>query len=298
MIHGLDIFTLLAAVTVTAITTTMLLLFFRLTQKTYTGFGFWILGSLLVSLGYGSLFFRQVTPLWANVLTANLSFLLAAILRAQGVSRFMSGKALSWGLLALYPLVITAALIFLLTTGATAAQRNLLFSFGIFPLIWLISQNFILYHPEGKERLYISAALINGFFGVMIVLRAIAWGFRQEQTFTTLGAVNSIHCLLAMAYEIGLTIFFLMMNNQRTEQELHDAMAELKQTSGTIKTLSGLLPICASCKKIRDDKGYWGQVEEYLREHTDAEFTHGICPDCARKLYPEVSLEELGEEDR
>ncbi len=54
-----------------------------------------------------------------------------------------------------------------------------------------------------------------------------------------------------------------------------------------VKALSGLLPICASCKKIRDDKGYWNQIESYIRDHSEADFSHGICPDCARKLYPE-----------
>jgi len=53
-----------------------------------------------------------------------------------------------------------------------------------------------------------------------------------------------------------------------------------------VKTLQGLLPICAGCKKIRDDKGYWNTIESYISEHTDAEFTHGLCPDCITRLYP------------
>ena len=55
-----------------------------------------------------------------------------------------------------------------------------------------------------------------------------------------------------------------------------------------VKTLSGLLPICASCKNIRDDKGYWAQMEVYISDHSGAIFSHGICPDCAEKLYPEI----------
>lgn len=57
-----------------------------------------------------------------------------------------------------------------------------------------------------------------------------------------------------------------------------------------VKILSGFLPICASCKKIRDDKGYWNQIESYIRDHSEAEFSHGICPDCAKKLYPDIDL--------
>jgi len=61
---------------------------------------------------------------------------------------------------------------------------------------------------------------------------------------------------------------------------------ELQQALASIKTLSGLIPICASCKKIRDDQGYWNQLEAYISEHSDAEFSHGICPECAIKIYP------------
>jgi len=56
-----------------------------------------------------------------------------------------------------------------------------------------------------------------------------------------------------------------------------------------VKTLSGLLPICAHCKNIRDDQGYWHNVEEYIHEHSDVDFSHGICPDCIKKYYPEIA---------
>lgn len=61
---------------------------------------------------------------------------------------------------------------------------------------------------------------------------------------------------------------------------------ELSAAMANVKLLSGLLPICASCKKIRDDQGYWNHVEMYVKEHSMAEFTHGICPECAEILYP------------
>ncbi len=76
--------------------------------------------------------------------------------------------------------------------------------------------------------------------------------------------------------------------NEELTRLNHDkevAIAGLKEALANISTLRGLLPICAACKKIRDDKGYWRQIEVYLSEHTEADFSHGICPDCARKLY-------------
>jgi hypothetical protein len=63
------------------------------------------------------------------------------------------------------------------------------------------------------------------------------------------------------------------------------------RTRKQIKRLSGLLPICANCKKIRDDQGYWNQIEAYISEHSKAEFSHSICPECAHELYPELKLE-------
>ena len=63
---------------------------------------------------------------------------------------------------------------------------------------------------------------------------------------------------------------------------------ELKEALSKIKTLNGLLPICANCKKIRDDRGYWNQVEYYIKDHSDADFTHSICPGCVKELYPKI----------
>jgi AmiR/NasT family two-component response regulator len=63
---------------------------------------------------------------------------------------------------------------------------------------------------------------------------------------------------------------------------------ELKDALAQVKTLSGLLPICASCKKIRDDDGYWNQLEAYFQDHSEVVFSHGLCPECAKKLYPQI----------
>lgn len=76
-------------------------------------------------------------------------------------------------------------------------------------------------------------------------------------------------------------------DRQAAEEELAKTVSELKAALAKVKTLSGLLPICSSCKKIRDDRGYWTQVEVFVRDHSEADFTHSICPDCAMKLYPD-----------
>jgi PAS domain S-box-containing protein len=76
---------------------------------------------------------------------------------------------------------------------------------------------------------------------------------------------------------------------KRIESEREKLVIALEDSLAKLRRLSGMLPICASCKRIRDDKGYWQQVEEYIGEHSEAEFSHGICPECAEKLYPKYA---------
>ncbi len=72
-------------------------------------------------------------------------------------------------------------------------------------------------------------------------------------------------------------------------RELNTKNRELEQTLSEVKTLRGLLPICAACKKIRDDKGYWIQIENYIQEHSEAQLSHSICSECMEKLYPRMN---------
>ena len=79
------------------------------------------------------------------------------------------------------------------------------------------------------------------------------------------------------------------------EEERKKLIIELQNALAKVKRLSGLFPICSSCKSIRDDKGYWIRVESYIRDHPEAEFSHSLCPDCAKKLYPQYSKEIFDE---
>ena len=67
-------------------------------------------------------------------------------------------------------------------------------------------------------------------------------------------------------------------------------ITELRNTQEQLTTLKGLIPICSSCKKIKNDEGLWQQLEEYISNHSEAQFSHGLCPDCVRTLYPDLSI--------
>lgn len=82
------------------------------------------------------------------------------------------------------------------------------------------------------------------------------------------------------------------LERKRLVKEQQRLIGELREALSTVKKLSGLLPICSSCKKIRDDRGYWTAVEEYIHQRSEADFTHGICPDCMHRLYGDVFGED------
>jgi PAS domain S-box-containing protein len=97
----------------------------------------------------------------------------------------------------------------------------------------------------------------------------------------------------------GKPLYFIshiqdISESKQLEKEKENLIIDLQKALAEVKRLSGFLPICASCKKIRDDKGYWQQVEEYIRDRSEAQFSHSICPDCLKKMYPEIADKVLG----
>jgi len=144
-------------------------------------------------------------------------------------------------------------------------------------------------HPEDMEKtLELSAQLMKGAIplyraekryvrknGEMLWANIITTAFRDQN--------GEVICALSMVEDIS--------NRKMAEQERESLIKELQDAMGKIKTLRGLLPTCAWCRKVRDDDGYWKKVETYIEEHSDASFTHGICPDCLKKNDPETYRE-------
>jgi DNA-binding NtrC family response regulator len=100
--------------------------------------------------------------------------------------------------------------------------------------------------------------------------------------------VKSGEALSGMAHSVrrALREWHHIVARRKAEQEREQVIVELRQALEQVTALRGLLPICAYCKKIRNDDGYWQQIEAYVSEHSLAEFSHGVCPNCAREQYP------------
>ena len=96
----------------------------------------------------------------------------------------------------------------------------------------------------------------------------------------------------------GAFISILVKKIKTSEEEKTKIIEDLNIANMEIKTLRGIIPICSHCKNIRDDEGYWSQVEVYVRQRTEADFTHSICPDCAQKHYPEFMDSNVWKKNR
>lgn len=125
--------------------------------------------------------------------------------------------------------------------------------------------------------------------GSLIVFAVSAYFDLVEKIVTVLEPYNHLQLdeilLLSLFLSLALALF-----SARRWSELHQALAEIRQ-------LRGLIPICAGCKKIRDDEGLWHQVELYFHTHADVSFSHGLCPECTKKLYPEIADEVTAAEN-
>ena len=165
---------------------------------------------------------------------------------------------------------------------------------------WWIADGFAVHSFESRER---TALDETRYFEITLVGNVTKgkisglWGMRQDITSRKeaeagLRAARDsleerVRERTAELMETTQQLSMEIGERQKAEEELSLLVRQLREALAKVKILSGLLPICASCKKIRDDSGYWTQVEVYVREHSDADFTHSICPDCARKLYPD-----------
>jgi hypothetical protein len=131
---------------------------------------------------------------------------------------------------------------------------------------------------------------------VIVLILTVAWEFWLEDF--TYGFMNIDHepedLTERLEYIITSSVFVMIALIIpiwiiiRDFSRLEKTTARLQEALDNIKTLEGLLPICANCKKIRDDEGYWQQAEVYIRNHSEVKISHGICPPCAKKLYPDL----------
>jgi hypothetical protein len=291
----LDVRTLFVADALITAFIGLALLFYWKTSKTYPGYALWMLGTFSVTFSFFFMFLRVVIPVWASVLLVTLATILAALLRLDGIMRFMRGKSLGRFYYATPAIAIILAGYFYFAVDDIVIRTAILAGW-ICLFTWVTAIVFIRYAPNENRSFYYVAAGINFIYGTSMLIRSIFWMQNPGYGIFDNTLFHSAFFTSVMIYEIWFGILIMMMNNQRLRLELLDSenglkyhVMELEKAISKIKVLKGLLPICASCKKIRDDQGNWHNLESYIDRHSEATFTHGICPECALKMRKEYN---------
>jgi len=170
------------------------------------------------------------------------------------------------------------SLIFIYNIGVGSGNGTALYWLFVFPLVFV----FFLGKKEGRLFAFI-------FFSVLclVLINPFSLNVYPYQLGVSLRFLVSLLLVSIIAYSLEVSrekygSLLLSEHNQLQVEKRY-----LESALGKIKTLHGLIPICSHCKKIRDDKGSWQQVEAYVKDHSDAEFSHGICPNCLDQFYPD-----------
>ncbi len=275
-------------------------------------------GNLMVAVCVVVLFRRQIQPLLLTSWFFAMIFVLltrlfihrqynsqkkATILPQIWFLRFgisTSANGILWGILGVYAnnnasliyLSITLIILAGLLAASVAIDSVSIPIFCGFAMPLLIPVSISLFMSGEFERIVLGI-LTLGYLGVMtqstiqlnkVILTSLVYRYEKLQLLDDLQKEKSQ--VMGLNEQLALDI----EQRKQTEKEKERLIRQLQKVLNEVKTLSGLIPICAQCKKIRDDKGYWNQIESYIHEHSDADFSHGICPDCAKKLYPDMNL--------
>jgi len=299
----LDVRTLFVADAVTTVFIGFALLLYSNKRKTYPGFNHWMLGSLIVSASYVATFLRGAIPDLLSILLVNGGFVLSGVVRLDGVLRFLRGKKLSRPLYSLPVVAMTIAAYFTLVHDSMSIRLILLTFWGCL-LLWSTASIFVFSAPAASRSLHLLAGAITFLYGASMLSRTVFFVLDPPALLFQNTHFNSAFFLSVLIFEIWSGLLIMMLNNQRMEEDLllsHSALqshvVELEKANSEVKVLKGLLPICSSCKKIRDDQGYWNHLEDYLDAHSEATFTHGLCPGCALQMQKEIDEMKFAEKN-
>ena len=281
------------------------MLFYRANQKTYAGFGLWAVGIFSVSLLCLSMLLYAVVPVWVSIVLVNIFAALGFLFWLDGSLLFMKGRRLDRRVY-LTPFFFMFLLLYFHFVRDSATIRNVIFTAYLMIPAWYTAFTFL--SRASVENGFWLARAIGILFavdGVMLAARIVLWVTSPGTGMLDHAAFHSGYFAVTLLLNGGVVLGILMLNSRRLENELIDsrrsldeAHRNLKVSVAEVRALNGLLPICSFCKKIRDDQGYWQQLEKYIRERSPVDFSHAICPDCLEKHFPAPKRMVNGEEGK
>jgi hypothetical protein len=247
----------------------------------------WASGFLLRSISFLLIFLRGRIPDLFSIPLANTLVLAGLVLIAWGIEAY-AGQRLHYGLgLAWIAVCLVLSFVSYAQFGFTfrafvaSVLHMVICAVIAFRLLRLPGRGVRLQHIV-IAVLFLSSAAAMGIRSILSIVGPDQKGLFIFSPSSMIGFLDAF--IMPICVAIGL----LSMLGRRTQIEREKTIGDLEVALAQVKTLSGLLPICASCKRIRDEKGYWHEVEHYVRDHSEADFSHGICPKCLSKLYPDI----------
>jgi len=254
-------------------------------RKTYSGFTAWVVGISCTAVAALLLGLRGVVPDFLTVIIANGLGATSFFLIYYGFRSFAQEKInlyLHVVIIIVYSLFIFPLLTYVLVN---LNLRISLVSFVSGIYLFLCAATLVQSSRRGQVQ-------INQFLFITLILlvlvrfsRGIFFLLPSHKVSEYMGAEPflGVITLLTAILSIALVIGMMQINTEKLEGEHLVAINTLRTALDEVKTLRGIIPICSYCKKIRDDKGAWDIVEAYICDHSDAQFSHGICPDCYKK---------------
>jgi len=281
MTGELDLQTLSLATGTMVVVLTLAMAWVGFTRRIYPGFLLWMLGS---AAGAACLLIgwkMRAAPSVLSIIAANTAASVGQALINLGLEDFLGRRRTPW--LQALPVALTIAAAAILTSGVPAEAARVAIGEGAYALqtgwcLWLLASGV----PPllgGRNRLLELTVAVQGAWSLLRMIH-FATGKVLLQALFAPSTLESITFLIYPAV-LALQVFGLTaLNLQRLESDLRGALEE-------VRTLRGIIPICSYCKKIRDDAGSWQQVEAYVSDHTEAAFSHGICPRCLQEHFPD-----------
>lgn len=279
----LDVRTLSFATGLTALVMFLCMLHITMQRRTYPGFNYWTWAALANGVGFVLLSFRHLLPDEGTVIAANWLIGLSAVLICRGLARFSQKPQFNW--LDSCALILSAAIFVHFTIWQPSVTARIAF-ISFFLAIFYMRAALLTIGPVtrllGQQNVLLIWALF--IMSAWLLVRGVASGIWAERVYHTIAATSwqGVSFFAFMVCNILIMVGLISINGKRLENDLASADEE-------IKSLQGIIPVCASCNRVRDDQGFWQNVETYLKDHTGAELSHGICPECLEKLYPELN---------
>lgn len=263
-------------------------------RKIFPGFKAWTVGSGLSAVAFLLIGLRNMLPDFISIIVSNTLGITAMFFFYIGFKTFAEEKLNLH--LHLSFIVIYSVVLFPIFTYISPNLRVRIVIASIATAGYFLMCGLVHYRQGQRGFINLNIMLVSTLFLLVTlrIFRAVYYSISSNDITDLMssGNLSGLFVLILTTLSSSLLICLMQLNSQKLEAENTKLIDSLQSALNEIKTLKGIVPICSHCKKIRDDKGYWIQIESYIQKHSEAEFSHGICQECEKKYFPDMDIYE------